>query len=86
MRRSTSGNGPDERENQSMAWLRAAGYWVCVCMYHLGFDGCKFHVSCRHTRFRMKEVTVLPDDQSLCGNEEQRKALPTGGRDVGPSL
>ena len=55
-------------------------------MYHLGFDGCKFHVSCRHTRFRMKEVTILPDDQSLCGNEEQRKALPTGGRDVGPSL
>ena len=25
---------------------------VCVCMYHLGFDGCKF---------RMKEVTVLPN-------------------------
>ena len=44
-----------------MAWLRAAGYWVCVCMYHLGFDGCKFHVSCRHTRSRMKEVTALPD-------------------------
>ena len=59
---------------------------VCVCMYHLGFDGCKFHVSCQHTRSRMKEMTVLPDDQSLRGNEEQRKALPTGGRDVGPSL